>query len=396
MLDANLYTLSFIQSVNEPNKLVLIEEGTGEPVYYRTRSSHEQDQLKLDLFHSLTNAHLASLQNLNHKLKLISLYNPNLPIELKNSSLIHWEWTFTFTTNSNGNGKGKGKGKGNEDGKDQEERFKFSWKRDLLGLKSNRKGLGYTCWLIRKPDPDYPCAIYKPKTSNQPAICQILDFNIQRIEGIQDKKGLEIVMILSLLAFTEPITDHEFRKPKPTNSPDQTPSQAPVPIQPLTSTEANRILNDDVEPNEILINEEEPIDRFIQTGLKLLSDPLLVYIYIHASTPKTIPMAVKVAESIKRTRFKDFQEDLQQYLMDDIMSRNLKGKGNQSINDQKPTSNTLKIYLSRTPLDELLPKPNLKSKSNPSKPPIKPPKTLNGVHTSKPPGSNKKLIHKKV
>lgn len=38
MLDANLYTLSFVQSANEPGKLVLIEDGTGEPVYYRLRT----------------------------------------------------------------------------------------------------------------------------------------------------------------------------------------------------------------------------------------------------------------------------------------------------------------------------------------------------------------------
>lgn len=378
MLDANLYTLSFIQSANEINKLVLIEEGSGEPVYYRTRTGQDsQQQLKLDLYHSLTNAHLGTLQSLTNKLKLISLYNPNSTIELKNSSLIHWEWSFNY------NG---------------DESFKFSWRRDLLGLKSNRKGLGYTCWLVRKPDPDYPCAIYRPNGSTVPSSCQILDFNIRRIEGIEDRRGLEIVMILSLLAFTESLSDNEARKPKPTSSPDRTPSQPTVPIPPLTATEASRILNDDVEPNEILIHEEGTIDEFVQAGLKLLSDRLLLYIYIHAPTPKTLPMAVKVAESIKRIRFKEFKEDLQQYLVDDVMSRNLKGKGKQTTttkSHEKPTSNTLKIYLSRTPLDELLPKPNLKSNPHQLKPPSLPPKTLHSPPTSKP-GLTKKLLHKKV
>jgi hypothetical protein len=37
MLDVNLYTLSFVRSTNEPDKLFLIQESTGEPIYFRLR-----------------------------------------------------------------------------------------------------------------------------------------------------------------------------------------------------------------------------------------------------------------------------------------------------------------------------------------------------------------------
>ncbi|KAA1105219.1 hypothetical protein PGTUg99_014559 [Puccinia graminis f. sp. tritici] len=37
MLDANLYTLNFVRSTSEPEKLFLIQESTGEPVYFRLR-----------------------------------------------------------------------------------------------------------------------------------------------------------------------------------------------------------------------------------------------------------------------------------------------------------------------------------------------------------------------
>lgn len=57
----------------------------------------------------------------------------------------------------------------------------------------------------------------------------------------------------------------------------------------------------------------------MNAGLKLLSDPLLLYVYVHAPTPSTLSMAVKVAETIKRTRAKRHGEDLQQYVVDDIM-----------------------------------------------------------------------------
>ncbi|KAH9821752.1 hypothetical protein DFH28DRAFT_1078984 [Melampsora americana] len=308
MLDVNLYTLNFIQSSNEIHKLVLIEEGSGEPVYYRTLTNQESstDSLKLNLFHSLTHAHLASLETLNQKLKLISLWNPNQSFELKNSR-----------------------------------------------LKSNKKGLGYTCWLARKPDPDYPCAIYKPSTSTLPASCQILDFNIRRIEGIEDKKGLEIVMIISLLAFTEVFSDHHPRQPKPSNSPDRTPSHQPtLPIRTLRPKEVSRILKDEVEPNEILIHEDGTIDEFI-----------------------------------KRIRFKDFKEDLQQYLIDEIMSRNLKHESNpiqSKLSKSSSTNKTLKIYLSRTSLDELLPKAHFQS--NPHiKSPVLPPKLFHSKPSFKKP-----------
>ncbi|KAG0140033.1 hypothetical protein CROQUDRAFT_665726 [Cronartium quercuum f. sp. fusiforme G11] len=164
MLDANLYTLSFVQSANEPGKLVLIEEGSGEPVYYRLRTGQDEGH-RIELYHSLTDAGLASLHNLSSKLKLVSLQNPAAAIELRNSGYIHWEWTFEF-------------------GRDA----KFCWRRDIVGLKSNKKG--FTCWMVRKPDPDYPCAIYRPASSTSPnPSCQILDFNIRRIEVIEDRRG---------------------------------------------------------------------------------------------------------------------------------------------------------------------------------------------------------------
>ncbi|KAG0140034.1 hypothetical protein CROQUDRAFT_665729, partial [Cronartium quercuum f. sp. fusiforme G11] len=124
--------------------------------------------------------------------------------------------------------------------------------------------------------------------------------------------GLEVVILLSLLAFTESWSDYENRRPSEQASP-------PNNIQPLpqpTSLPPAQIDSVSTEPNEILVTESCTIDALVDLGLKLLSDPLLLYVYVHAPTPSTLSKAVKVAESIKRTRAKKFGEDLQQYVVD--------------------------------------------------------------------------------
>lgn len=146
-----------------------------------------------------------------------------------------------------------------------------------------------------------------------------------------------------------------------------------------------------------MVTETGRVEQFVDAGLRLLADPLLLYIYVHAVTPTTLPLAVEVAAIIKRTRAKRFGEDLQQYVMDDIMrlayrlslftfrwnppissyhlsldSRQLKGKQKPGV---KATPATLKIYLSRTPLDELLPQSKYKKAPVSQPPPVPPPKT---------------------
>jgi hypothetical protein len=94
---------------------------------------------------------------------------------------------------------------------------------------------GYTCWMVctyihpnhepislvvlhtqlassvsflfspqsRKPDPDYPCAIYRPGSSSVPPSCQFLDFNIRRIENLQDPRGTFFFSAISSCFFPE-------------------------------------------------------------------------------------------------------------------------------------------------------------------------------------------------
>ncbi|EFP90733.2 uncharacterized protein PGTG_16759 [Puccinia graminis f. sp. tritici CRL 75-36-700-3] len=296
MLDANLYTLNFVRSTSEPEKLFLIQESTGEPVYFRLRVP-EGSETRSELYHATTLAPLGVFQHLSSKLKLISLANPSTTIELKNSGYINFEWTFYF-----------------------DRILKFCWRKDIIGMAGTKRG--YTCWMSRKPDPDYPCAIYRPGTSTVPASCQFLDFNIRRIENLQDPRGLEFAIILALLGFTESLSEPEPRRSPPAspgyNSQRLISSGAPASLLP-------NFYDPPIEANEIRVTENSLASDLVAQGHKLLDDPLFVYLSVHAATPEAFHQATAIADQIKHDRLQWYGQELYQYLVDDIMSQETTG-----------------------------------------------------------------------
>ncbi|KAI9627490.1 hypothetical protein KEM48_009789 [Puccinia striiformis f. sp. tritici PST-130] len=324
MLDANLYTLNFVRSTNEPEKLFLIQESTGEPVYFRLRQA-EGSETRTELYHASTIAPLGVFQHISSKLKLISLANPSATIELKNSG-----------------------------------------KR------------GYTCWMSRKPDPDYPCAIYKPGTSSVPPSCQFLDFNIRRIENLQDPRGLEFAIILALLGFTETVSlDQESRR-----SPSPPHSQKQLTSAPGSSSMTNYYDSPPIEANELRVHENSSTSELVAQGHKLFEDPLFLYLLVHAPNPKSFKRATVIAEQIKRDRSKRHGEELYQYLVDDIIrDRKWTSFIFTTMNTGPKPNTSLKVYLSRTPLDELLPKSATKKLGKSSFKPQLPPKQSSSPST---------------
>ncbi|POV95353.1 hypothetical protein PSHT_15709 [Puccinia striiformis] len=354
MLDANLYTLNFVRSTNEPEKLFLIQESTGEPVYFRLRQA-EGSETRTELYHASTIAPLGVFQHISSKLKLISLANPSATIELKNSGYINFEWTFYF-----------------------DKILKFCWRKDIIGLAGSKRG--YTCWMSRKPDPDYPCAIYKPGTSSVPPSCQFLDFNIRRIENLQDPRGLEFAIILALLGFTETVSlDQESRR-----SPSPPHSQKQLTSAPGSSSMTNYYDSPPIEANELRVHENSSTSELVAQGHKLFEDPLFLYLLVHAPNPKSFKRATVIAEQIKRDRSKRHGEELYQYLVDDIISEEIASGRRSSLPPMNtgPKPNTsLKVYLSRTPLDELLPKSATKKLGKSSFKPQLPPKESSSPST---------------
>jgi hypothetical protein len=96
------------------------------------------------------------------------------------------------------------------------------WQRNITSITSADRG--YTLYLSRKPDSDWPIAIFKPSAGpTKEKIIQFLDYNlrvrrslatswfkaandditmVQRLDKpIVDKKGLEFTTLLSLITF---------------------------------------------------------------------------------------------------------------------------------------------------------------------------------------------------
>ncbi|WAQ91432.1 hypothetical protein PtA15_14A316 [Puccinia triticina] len=303
-------------------------EPTGESVYFCLRAP-EGSETRIELYHASTLAPLGVFQHISSKLKLISLANPSTTIELKNSGYMKFEWAFYF-----------------------DRILKFCWKKDIIGMPGSKRG--YTCWMCQKPDSDFPCAIYRPGTSTVPPSCQFLGFNIRRIECLQDPRGLEFAIILALLGFTEGATDHEPRR-----SPPASPAHPARLI--LPGPEAS-LLASSCEPpgaNELRVTESSVISDLVARSHKLLEDPLFLYLSLHALTPETFQRAAAVADQIKRDHLERCGEELYQYRVEDMMSQEMAGGRPVSLSasaSQALMPCPLKIYLSRTSLDGLLPK----------------------------------------
>lgn len=71
------------------------------------------------------------------------------------------------------------------------------------------------------------------------------------------------------------------------------------------------------QPNEVVVD-RRPLDDFVNRGLSLLSDPLMLYIFFSAKNdPEAVGKAVKAAEAVKRRRKVETGEELVQYVVDD-------------------------------------------------------------------------------
>ncbi|KAI5832386.1 hypothetical protein K523DRAFT_414197, partial [Schizophyllum commune Tattone D] len=197
-LDKNLFTLLFRQRGDDPASVDLVDPaGT---VHYQKRLA-AGPVYRAEVTDPLTQSLLASATApaaLN-KAKTLELYNPNSVVELKHTGLLTFKWTFKWGEHE------------------------FEWKREA-------------CYLIRKPDPAVMVAITKEPTGKiQTTSVQILDYNLNRFD-IDDRKGLELVILTALLTFQDYNIAAKAPKgstsatatPSRTNSADALPSPAPV------------------------------------------------------------------------------------------------------------------------------------------------------------------------
>ncbi|KAI5895080.1 uncharacterized protein SCHCODRAFT_02618535 [Schizophyllum commune H4-8] len=184
-LDKNLFTLLFRQRDDDPASVDLVDPaGT---VHYQKRLA-AGPVYRAEVTDPLTQSLLASATApaaLN-KAKTLELYNPNSVVELKHTGLLTFKWTFKWGEHE------------------------FEWKREA-------------CYLIRKPDPAVMVAITKEPTGKiQTTSVQILDYNLNRFD-IDDRKGLELVILTALLTFQD--YNIAAKAPKGSTSATATPSR---------------------------------------------------------------------------------------------------------------------------------------------------------------------------
>lgn len=57
------------------------------------------------------------------------------------------------------------------------EGHELSWRRDITSLVSSERG--YSLYIVRKPDADWPICVYRPNGRRDQKVMQFLDYNLR-------------------------------------------------------------------------------------------------------------------------------------------------------------------------------------------------------------------------
>ncbi|KAF8636371.1 hypothetical protein AX17_003556 [Amanita inopinata Kibby_2008] len=367
-LDQNLFTLHFTQGNDDPNVIDLVDP-SGTVHYHRRRISGQT--YKIEVYDPTSKALLATASSpaSNSKHKTIELHNPSTVVELRYTGTLSFRWTFKW------------------------EEHEFEWKRE-------------ECYIVRKPDPPVLVAVTKEPTGRLKTMSvQVLDYNINRFD-INDRKGLEIVILTALLTFQDYNEVHQARnessspkglakgKKSPgnlVNLATSSPSSAipvasplanlppaieltppPPPPKPAPKTGIDRIAEMQAlrgEINEVVVEDQGTVRDYAQYCFNLLQDDAMLFITVKSTTAQQVPKVLQVVEETKRLRYKtglSEDEELHQYVLYDTEVR----KGPRRINlddDSKRKAkyappNSLTVHLSKIPMPELQPTANVNDK----------------------------------
>ncbi|KAG0705609.1 hypothetical protein DFH29DRAFT_872952 [Suillus ampliporus] len=352
-LDQNLFTLLLTPNTSGSSGLVTDLTDPSGNVHYRKRRIPGQ-VYKIELYEPISDSLLASATSpsATSKHKTVELYNPSKVIELKYTGTLTFRWSFKW------------------------EEHEFEWKRE-------------ECFMIRKPDPPVMVAVTKePPGRIKTSSVQILDYNLNRFD-IEDRKGLEIVILTALLTFQD-ASDSYHESPHDSNA--TTPpvattsvlkgfaemttrkvsggptSSPPVPPpKPAPKTGVRRIAEIQAsrgEANEVLIVDECPFEDYAQYCARMLKDEAMLFISIRSSGAPQVTKVLQVVEETKRIRHKTGDKDLFQYVLYDTVQTSHKGPKTINLDDNKhkakgkdytPPSNIV-VHLSKIDMPELRPR----------------------------------------
>ncbi|KAL5531483.1 hypothetical protein ACEPAG_4360 [Sanghuangporus baumii] len=339
MLDQNLFTLNITPRRDSPLVLELIDpQGT---VYYRKERIQALGGLyEFKVIDPLSESLLATVTSpsASSKYKTIELHNPSVPVELKYTGTFSFRWTFKW------------------------EEHEFEWKRE-------------ECFLIRKPDPPVLVAITKePPGKIKTKAVQILDYNLKRFD-IDDRKGLEIVILSALLTFQDYSDEVHANTPPLLGAPvakaPKSPEEPPPPEVPPKPKKSGAEKIAEMQTGvlgEVRIEEDGPVEDYAQYCANLLEGDNMLFVVLRSASSDTVSKVLEVAHQTKRIRHKaglDDEGELYQYVQYDVHDSSLSGKKGPRIihldddadvkNKYKPPE-SLTVHLSKIPLPELQPK----------------------------------------
>ncbi|KAI0666872.1 hypothetical protein C8Q78DRAFT_983503 [Trametes maxima] len=368
-LDQNLFTLNVTPRADDRNTLDLVDpKGV---VHYNKRRV-PGTEYGIEILDPLSESVLATVTapSPTSKHKTLQLYNPDLIVELKYTGTLHFKWGFKW------------------------EEHDFEWRRE-------------ECYILRKPDPAVLVAITKePPGRLQTRSVQILDYNLNRFD-IDDRKGLEIVILTALLTFQD--LNETYHTPRADGAPSAsssessttlaavpsqglatrlglsrqpsqilTPPPPAIPPKPAPRTGADRVAElhavrtaqGEGDANEVEVGEECAVDDYAQYAERLLNDEAMLFITVRSATAAQVPKVLRVVEETKRLRHKSGiaeDEELYQYVIYDTHQSSPARKGPRRINldDPNPKSKgkdkyapptSLTVHLSKIDMPELQPK----------------------------------------
>ncbi|KAI0690208.1 hypothetical protein BC835DRAFT_1365514 [Cytidiella melzeri] len=359
-LDANLFTLNFTANKDDPNVTDLVDPSDN-PHYRKERVLGTE--YRINVYEPLSGSLLASATapNATSKVKSIELHNPSHSVELKYTGTMTFKWRFEW------------------------EEHEFEWRRE-------------ECYIIRKPDPAVLVAITKePSGRIKTSSVQILDYNLNRFD-INDRKGLEILILTALLTFQDTNEAYHTPPPPPPSSTDTAtptstsksgffgismsrrvsdtsvvvPTHSPPALPPkpapksgvdkIAETHAVHAALGEGESNEVEVGEEGDVEEYAEYAEHMLRDDAMLFVTIRSASATQVPKVLQVVEHTKRLRHKaglDEDQDLFQYVIYDTAKKgpkriNLDDRAPSHASYSPPTS--LTVHLSKIDMPELRPK----------------------------------------
>jgi len=344
ILDQNLFTLNILSSKEEPGATDLIDPN--DTIYYRKRrKAAGASPYEWDLYDPHSESLLATVSATapTSKQKTIELHNPSAAIQFSFTGKISFKWNFDWEDHT------------------------FEWRRE-------------ECYIQRKPDPPVLVAVTREDKKAKTTVVQLLDYNIHRF-GIEDRKGLEVVILCGLLTFQD-YTDG-FRNATETPSDRlsralSTPnlliaaqtSTPPLPPKTPATMIASLQAQENCDINEIVVGDEAEVKDYVEYCLNSFTSSEMLWIVLRSHTPANVSKVVAVAEGTKRAHYRSGEDELHQYVSYDEYIRpqqkgprviNLDGpkprstSSSSSSKDYQPPTN-LTIHLSKIHMPELQPK----------------------------------------